>query len=60
MQLYSTIEYLNHPVLAPRLIECTKAILAVEGQAVSEIFGYPDDMKFTSPMTLFSAVSDNG
>jgi uncharacterized protein (DUF1810 family) len=40
------LEYLNHPILASRLIECTKAVLAIEGRTVSEIFGYPDEMKF--------------
>lgn len=46
-------EYLNHPVLGKRLVECSEAVLAVEGRTVSEIFGYPDDMKLKSSMTLF-------
>jgi len=51
------LEYLNHPTLESRLIECTEAVLAIEGRTVSQIFGYPDDMKFKSCMTLFAAVS---
>jgi uncharacterized protein (DUF1810 family) len=46
--------YLNHAVLGPRLIECTGLVLNVEGSPASEIFGYPDDLKFRSSMTLFA------
>jgi uncharacterized protein (DUF1810 family) len=49
--------YLNHPILGARLVECTEAVLAVKGRSISEIFGYPDDMKFKSSMTLFSRVA---
>jgi uncharacterized protein (DUF1810 family) len=45
--------YLAHPVLGPRLLECTAAVLAVEGRSLHEIFGTPDDLKFCSSMTLF-------
>ena len=51
------IAYLNHPVLGARLIECANTILAIEGKSVSEIFGYPDDLKLKSSMTLFSEVA---
>ncbi len=47
--------YLRHPVLGPRLRECTVLVNAVEGRSVHEIFGSPDDMKFRSSMTLFAA-----
>lgn len=51
--------YLAHPVLGPRLIECTGLVLAVEGsQSINAILGAPDDAKFRSSMTLFGAVSD--
>jgi len=50
--------YLNHPVLGARLRECAEAILAVEGRSASEIFGYPDDLKLQSSMTLFSQASE--
>jgi len=46
--------YLGHPVLGARLRECTQLVVDVEGHTASEIFGYPDDMKFRSSMTLFS------
>jgi len=49
--------YLLHPVLGPRLKECTQLVLQVEGRSVQEIFGSPDDMKFRSSMTLFAQVS---
>ena len=50
--------YLAHPVLGPRLVECTRLVLAVEGRTINAILGAPDDAKFRSSMTLFSAVSD--
>jgi len=50
--------YLAHPVLGPRLIECTRLVLAVEGRTINAILGAPDDAKFRSSMTLFDAVSD--
>src|SRR5271169_2304743 len=40
--------YLAHPILGPRLIECTELVTAVDGRTVNEIFGYPDDLKFRS------------
>ena len=46
--------YLNHPILGPRLRQCTQLVIDVEGRIVLEIFGHPDDMKFRSSMTLFS------
>ncbi len=51
--------YLAHPVLGTRLRECAEAVLAVEGRTVSEIFGYPDDLKLKSSMTLFASVTDS-
>lgn len=51
-------QYLDHPVLGQRLIECAEAILAVQGRSASEIFGFPDDMKLQSSMTLFAAVTE--
>lgn len=51
-------QYLNHPVLGTRLLKCAEAVLTIEGRSVSEIFGYPDDLKFKSSMTLFACVAD--
>ncbi len=53
------IAYLAHGILGPRLIECTRLVLAVENRTIHEIFGSPDDLKFRSSMTLFGAVSDD-
>lgn len=52
--------YLRHPVLGPRLMECTTAALCVEGRSAYEIFGSPDDMKLKSYATLFASVSLTG
>ncbi len=49
--------YLNHPVLGARLTECTKTLLNIKGLSASDIFGYPDDLKFCSSMTLFEHVT---
>ena len=52
--------YLEHPVLGPRLRECTRLVTLVEGRSIREILGAPDDTKFRSCMTLFArATSDN-
>ncbi|HEY8160534.1 MAG TPA: DUF1810 domain-containing protein [Methylobacter sp.] len=53
-------QYLNHPVLGKRLLECAEAVFAVEGRSASEIFGYPDDLKLKSSMTLFAYVAAPG
>ncbi len=50
-------EYLEHPVLGPRLRECTQLVNLVEGRSIHEILGSPDDMKFRSSMTLFASVA---
>ena len=49
--------YLQHPVLGPRLKECTQLVLDVKNRSAREIFGSPDDMKFRSSMTLFHKIS---
>ncbi len=47
--------YLEHPILGPRLRECTRL-----ANDVDQVFGYPDDLKFRSSMTLFAhATADN-
>ena len=52
--------YLGHSILGPRLKECTRLVNLVEGRSIEQIFGYPDNLKFRSSMTLFSrAGSDN-
>jgi uncharacterized protein (DUF1810 family) len=51
--------YLAHPVLGPRLRECARALLAVDGRSAHDIFGYPDDLKLRSSMTLFARAADD-
>jgi uncharacterized protein (DUF1810 family) len=52
--------YLQHPILGPRLRECTRLVNRIEGRSIGQIFGYPDDLKFRSSMTLFAhATSEN-
>ena len=49
--------YLAHPLLGPRLRASVETVLAIEGRSLHAIFGSPDDLKFVSSMTLFSAAS---
>jgi len=52
--------YLAHPVLGPRLRECTRLVSMVEDRSIDQILGYPDNLKFRSSMTLFASTgSDN-
>ncbi len=50
--------YLNHAVLGPRMIDCCRALLSVNGKSAAEIMGSPDDVKLKSSMTLFSLVTE--
>lgn len=49
--------YLAHPVLGKRLIEISEVLLQIKSNDASKVFGYPDDMKLKSSMTLFYLVS---
>ncbi|NHK28592.1 DUF1810 family protein [Parvularcula flava] len=51
--------YADHPVLGPRLIECTEAVLAIDSSDATAVFGHPDNLKFRSSMTLFEAATGN-
>ena len=51
--------YLAHPVLGPRLLECTGLVAAIDGRSVDEIFGWPDNLKVCSSMTLFAHAADD-
>lgn len=51
--------YLTHPVLGPRLRECTELVNAINGHSANDVFGSPDDLKFRSSMTLFENVSND-
>lgn len=52
--------YLDHPLLGPRLRECTRMVIAIEGRSVEDIFSHPDDLKFRSSMTLFACAASDG
>lgn len=51
--------YLAHPVLGPRLVECTRLVNLIENRAAEEIFGHIDTLKFRSSATLFAEVADD-
>jgi uncharacterized protein (DUF1810 family) len=51
--------YLRHDVLGPRLHECARLVNAVQGRSIDDIFGYPDNLKVRSSMTLFAAAADD-
>jgi len=45
--------YINHPVLYPRLLECTQLVLNHSFMNLQDVLPQPDDMKFISSMTAF-------
>jgi uncharacterized protein (DUF1810 family) len=52
------LDYWGHRLLGPRLLECTRLVLATApGRTAQQIFGTPDDLKLRSCMTLFDAVA---
>lgn len=51
--------YLAHELLGPRLRECARLVSRIDGRTAEEIFGWPDDMKLRSSMTLFAHASDD-
>ena len=50
-------DYMKHPVLSHRLLEISEELLNIESNDASVVFGYPDDLKLKSSMTLFSLIS---
>ena len=50
-------DYLNHHILGNRLIETTNALMKINQKSARGIFGYPDDLKLKSSMTLFKIIS---
>jgi uncharacterized protein (DUF1810 family) len=52
--------YLLHPVLGLRLLDCTALVNAVAGRSITEIFGWPDNLKFHSSVTLFAWAASRG
>jgi uncharacterized protein (DUF1810 family) len=53
--------YLAHPVLGARLYECAAVLEGLDpGLSASGIFGYPDDLKLRSCLTLFARAAGPG
>ncbi|BBY89063.1 DUF1810 domain-containing protein [Mycolicibacterium tokaiense] len=51
--------YLAHPVLGPRLRECARIVAGIEGRSAQQVFGFPDDLKLRSCMTLFALSTED-
>jgi uncharacterized protein (DUF1810 family) len=51
--------YLAHPVLGPRLCECARVVAGIDGRSADDIFGWPDNLKVRSSMTLFARATDD-
>ncbi len=47
-------DYLAEPTLRARLLEISGALLELDTSDASAVFGWPDDMKLRSSMTLFA------
>ena len=51
-------DYLAHPLLGSRLLECTQLLLEHGDKTARDMLGSPDDLKLKSSMTLFDCVSN--
>ena len=49
--------YINDEILKFRLMEISQVLLELKSNDATEIFGYPDDLKLKSSMTLFSEIA---
>ena len=49
--------YLGHPILGQRLIESCEILLNFDAPSISNVMGFPDDLKLRSSMTLFEYIS---
>ncbi|MEJ7588818.1 MAG: DUF1810 domain-containing protein [Ferruginibacter sp.] len=56
--LQEASEFLQHPVLADRLVNICHALLELDSNYAHAIFGSPDDLKLKSSMTLFASVNN--
>ena len=52
--LEEAVAYIEHPILGPRLRECTELLNATSGRTIKRILGLTDSLKFQSCMTLFA------
>lgn len=53
-------DFLADPYLGGNLIKITSALLDLDTNNASAVFGFPDDLKLRSSMTLFALVSEEG
>lgn len=51
--------YLNHEILGHRIREVSNALLALETNDPTDVFGHIDALKLRSSMTLFAYVSND-
>jgi uncharacterized protein (DUF1810 family) len=51
--------YVAHDLLGPRLRECTRLVAGIDGRSAEDIFGWPDNLKVRSSMTLFARATDD-
>jgi uncharacterized protein (DUF1810 family) len=49
--------YLAHPILGRRLVECARALTALDTEDADAVFGAVDAMKLRSSMTLFAVAT---
>ena len=51
--------YLAHDLLGSRLRECARLVARIDDRSARDVFGWPDDMKLRSSMTLFARTADD-
>src|SRR6202042_774768 len=56
--LAEAVAYLEHPVLGPRLDECARILMQLQGSSAQGVFGAIDAVKLRSSMPLFDAAAD--
>jgi len=56
--LEEATHYLLHATLGPRLLECSHLVALVQKRSIDDIFGYPDNLKFHSSMTLLAEANE--
>ncbi|RZJ66291.1 MAG: DUF1810 domain-containing protein [Flavobacterium sp.] len=52
-------KYYAHPILGDHLVQVSSELLSLDGLSAADIFGYPDDLKLRSSMTLFANVPNS-
>jgi uncharacterized protein (DUF1810 family) len=51
--------YLAHETLGPRLRECARLVADIDGLSADDVFGWPDNLKVRSSMTLFCRAAED-